>query len=453
MQPLFRLSLVLVVALVLLNDVKAQQYPIPCMKPVPGQIYYTIGAGMIDPPPICSRHLPDTATEVGATCPVGPPQRTQFSVSHELALNYSSHRYPNDCRPLLSGFAAYIDAACTQVVRESPRPTHHKAFESKNGFILSVVRAYNERHNLVFRPDDIWLAILIQFSLYVTGSHTESSGSTVVKRPKKLTLETMMPLHAVTSAALAKQLFGQLQAHLVDPSLSDWIVPDFSTTTDHDRIIGTVALMASLITSPSDNLRAFGSLVRQSCGIPEVTLLGSVHDWERLRARIHGFLPFGSQMAMWVDLLGPILDQFVAAAQGQVDRTFWRQICYFQYDGSTRKSQPLRHGLLSGWHTVFAVFHQDGSWQGSDRRMRAMHSKDMDENQPRKGDEQDLSEYPVLPGNVVAPGYITVDVAIKEINGVEYDALLFAGHTSIDVVSSDTIAPHLMWALALKGQR
>jgi len=33
-----------------------------------------------------------------------------------------------------------------------------------NGFVLSVVRAYGQHHDLVIRPDDVWIAILTQFS-------------------------------------------------------------------------------------------------------------------------------------------------------------------------------------------------------------------------------------------------------------------------------------------------
>lgn len=33
-----------------------------------------------------------------------------------------------------------------------------------NGFVHTVVEAYNQHHHLVFRPDDVWIAILGQFN-------------------------------------------------------------------------------------------------------------------------------------------------------------------------------------------------------------------------------------------------------------------------------------------------
>jgi hypothetical protein len=39
---------------------------------------------------------------------------------------------------------------------------------SDNGFVRGVMQAYNQHHNLVLRPDDIWSAITIQFGLHVS---------------------------------------------------------------------------------------------------------------------------------------------------------------------------------------------------------------------------------------------------------------------------------------------
>jgi len=33
-----------------------------------------------------------------------------------------------------------------------------------NGFVNALAAAYNQHHDLVIRPDDVWIAILSQFS-------------------------------------------------------------------------------------------------------------------------------------------------------------------------------------------------------------------------------------------------------------------------------------------------
>lgn len=46
----------------------------------------------------------------------------------------------------------------------------------KNGFVNAIVEAFNHHHHLVVRPDDIWLAILTQFSSYVNAHAEELRG-------------------------------------------------------------------------------------------------------------------------------------------------------------------------------------------------------------------------------------------------------------------------------------
>ncbi len=40
-------------------------------------------------------------------------------------------------------------------------------YAAKNGFVYACLEAYNMHHRLVLRPDDVWLAILMQQSIYV----------------------------------------------------------------------------------------------------------------------------------------------------------------------------------------------------------------------------------------------------------------------------------------------
>ncbi|KAF8346501.1 hypothetical protein F5887DRAFT_959362, partial [Amanita rubescens] len=40
----------------------------------------------------------------------------------------------------------------------------------KNGFVNTVIDAYNTHRALIIRPDDVWLAILVQFNFFVNGN-------------------------------------------------------------------------------------------------------------------------------------------------------------------------------------------------------------------------------------------------------------------------------------------
>ncbi|HEX7838574.1 MAG TPA: DUF4419 domain-containing protein [Kofleriaceae bacterium] len=60
------------------------------------------------------------------------------------------------------------------------------------------------------------------------------------------------------------------------------------------------------------------------CGIPAITLLETEDDWRSIRRRAEVFAEF--DLADWARVLLPVLDQFVAAAAGRVDRVFWRSL-------------------------------------------------------------------------------------------------------------------------------
>ena len=79
------------------------------------------------------------------------------------------------------------------------------------------------------------------------------------------------------------------------------------------------------------------------CGIPQITLTGSVDDWQRMRERMEIFESFG--MDWWVQRLRPILDQFVLAAAGEPDREFWQGMYKFR----PRRFGPYDASMVTGW--------------------------------------------------------------------------------------------------------
>jgi hypothetical protein len=60
------------------------------------------------------------------------------------------------------------------------------------------------------------------------------------------------------------------------------------------------------------------------CGIPKITIEGTVADWQRIRSRVEVLATFG--LEWWVARLRPILDEFVLAAEGRPTREFWQAI-------------------------------------------------------------------------------------------------------------------------------
>jgi hypothetical protein len=113
------------------------------------------------------------------------------------------------------------------------------------------------------------------------------------------------------------------------------IVPDFSTTGAVERAAAEVVLL--------DAMQAyFRYEVRTACGIPQILLEGSAEDWQTIGRRVQEWRRF--DLDWWVKPLQSILDQFIAAAQGRVDRNFWNSI--YKWNGAAGSGQPP---YVSGW--------------------------------------------------------------------------------------------------------
>lgn len=328
-------------------------------------------------------------------------------------LHYLAERYR---------FPEYEQQKCGRILQGTPwkradfRP-------SDNGFVQGVVNAYNKHHNLVIRPDDVWLAIVIQFGNHVN-NNAEAMRSVFVEHTgkKELIVYSVATLETADYGRLAQNMTAELKANLKDPSICDWALPRFSTTTHNDTIVGSVALMATM-------KEYFSYTAQLDCGIPRVTLAGTVEDWEEIHCRVEKLQSYGEICSKWACMLKKITHQLIQTSRGVIDLTFWAQICHYISHGSG----PT---FLSGWISAFCVFGRQGKWQAN--------------NFNASGRGPTL-EFPVIDTSDIPPGYLTVDLTVDD-NGTEFKTLMFSGHMGYDVVHAGKgIAPKLAWAIALKG--
>ena len=91
------------------------------------------------------------------------------------------------------------------------------------------------------------------------------------------------------------------------------------------------------------------------CGIPKVKFLGTLDDWQNLKIKTNCLNEYGC--GEWVRDLNPILDKFIAAYQGEVDKDFWDMCikCMPSY-GSGGKYADFDYSAgngLTGWVATF----------------------------------------------------------------------------------------------------
>jgi hypothetical protein len=287
-----------------------------------------------------------------------------------------------------------------------------------NSFIGTVFKAYCDHHDLVLRPDDIWLAILTQFSAYVN-ANAEKLRSKFVSHEgqQELIVVQMSTLRTADYGKMALEITDVIQKHLVDGGVREWILPSFTTTKPTDVIVASVVMMALL-------KAYFKYTCMLMCGIPKITLLGEPKDWEDIRMRVEKLPQYDLTdriMTKWKDMLLPILDQFIDASRGKPDADFWTKICHREGGGSGPS-------YLSGWITIFTAFDDDGKWRG----------KCANQNGWLK-----------IETSVISCGMVHVPVKIDD-NGIEYQSEMFAGHITSELHNGGCqMQPRLDWAIAL----
>ncbi|KAG8820173.1 hypothetical protein FRC17_010234 [Serendipita sp. 399] len=347
---------------------------------------------------------------------------------------------------------------CQEVLQSSyvANPWFHPR---ANGFIDTVMESYNSHHHLIIRPDDIWCAILNQFNFYVN-ANAESLRSKFVAHEGKKQLAVVVEgtRYTVDFGWMANEMGRQLKENILDETLHDWVIPNFTTTTPNDIVICSVLLMSTLQKYFDYNFCCI------DCGIPSITLLGEKDDYLSILFRLDRFEEFGEQPTMFATFLRPILKEFVNAFdyQGGHDNSlpnpdFWNKICH-RYSGG---SGPT---FLCGWITAFAVWNQDGKWQGGDMSMV---------NQPIEGtgwgsrDRIQLFwgnlRYPLVDIAKVPKGYCQVPVQLDD-NGEKFDCKMIAGHVGMHISSSrnakasetseetvkDTVQPAMEWFMFIQ---
>jgi len=288
------------------------------------------------------------------------------------------------------------------------------------GFVGSVAEAYAKHHNLVIRPDDIWQAIISQFSMYVRARGEALRDVFVDFEGKKdLYLEVPGTMRTFQDWDIIPPAFLDLISDNVkDETIVEWFLPDFSTTLETDRVGAAAAAMCAF-----ENY--FTYTVGFVCGIPQITLKGNLQDWQNVRKRVDRLVEFddgsGILTDTWVPMLRDILDEFVVSSSfgSTLNIDFWDQIMH-------SATLPYLGEKLSGWIITFAFFDQYGK-KAHDSLQDASNFL----NAPL-ATVTDMLPWGMMDSADVNPNVLSCPISIVDLDGEEYNSTLFVGQMSFE---------------------
>ncbi|KAI0777923.1 hypothetical protein BC629DRAFT_1594648 [Irpex lacteus] len=350
-------------------------------------------------------------------------------------LRTSCESQPASCDELLQSF-----------IGSGPEATSNDLVSADTGLVATVLAAYNNHHALVLRPDDVWIAILVQFNFYVNAHAEELREKFVAHKGKQeVVVKAVGTRYTVDFGSLAAQMTGEMDKFIVDRSFKEWILPRFSTTSKNDTVVAAVTMMATL-------KQCFSYTFELRCGIPRVTLEGEKTDWEEILRRAAKLKEYGKETAAWYTLLEPVLARFVRAfdaPEAEENLNFWQRVAHINNNGSGPD-------YLSGWITAFCAFDADGKWIGS--------PIDEEGKMSLNGYDEvltlDGTPYHEIATNKIPLGHSAVDVLLDD-NGELFDTAMVAGLVTTRISDShdtslsahgdrDVVSPAPGWWIFIK---
>lgn len=237
------------------------------------------------------------------------------------------------------------------IIAKSKLPDELVSF-GYHSFFDGMYQAYADHRPFVLSPDMIWLLISQGFARHVNASPEElrhhfvdfSGKLSLVLSTNEITLDNPNSPWEKVFPAFTEQIAGHTGNELINLLSSD-----FSTTTSVEKIASEITIMEAMKTY--FEYKVFYVV----CGIPEITLQGTVEDWQKIRDKTKLLGKY--DLTWWTSELDPILEEFVKAAQGKINKKFWKEI--FKYH-----SKDIPCGgpvtIIDGWIVKFFPYRNNG---------------------------------------------------------------------------------------------
>jgi hypothetical protein len=208
---------------------------------------------------------------------------------------------------------------------------------------LAVHTAFSEHRPLLLTPDTIWMTIAQGFVQHIN-HHAEDLRSHFVSHQGKV--ELVIERNSVPT--LPQQWDEAIQAWVlqirdrVGADVYKLLECNFSTTTP-------TILTASHVVMMDAFHKYFDYELRCVCGIPDLTLLGTVEDWQSIYDRVESMTQY--DLKWWTDRLLTICQELINTAAGAPSLEFWR--CIY------KPQKVYAAHLITGWFADLFPYLQD----------------------------------------------------------------------------------------------
>ena len=218
-----------------------------------------------------------------------------------------------------------------------------------HSFFQGMYQAYADHRPFVLSPDMIWLLISQGFARHINANQ-ESMRNELVDFSGKLSLIVREDKKLEDPTLSWEKIFPQFTKQISQYTgnhLTELLTCNFSTTTSLEKVASEITIMEAM--KPY-----FEFIVMYIvCGIPEITLEGTPEDWEKVLDKARRLKEY--KLEWWISELEPLLEEFVKASKGEVNKDFWRNM--FKYHSQKRYGAP---NIIDGWIVKFFPYDKEG---------------------------------------------------------------------------------------------
>ena len=234
------------------------------------------------------------------------------------------------------------------IIAKSESPDSLVSF-GPNSFFNGMYQAYADHRPFVLSPDMIWLLISQGFARHINANQ-ESMRNELVDFSGKLSLIIREDKKLEDPTLSWEEIFPQFTEQISQYTgnhLTELLTCNFSTTTSLEKVASEITIMEAV--KPYFEF----IIIRIVCGIPEITLEGTPEDWEKLLHKARGLKEY--KLDWWISELEPLLEEFVKASKGEVNKDFWRNM--FKYHSQEKYGAP---NMIDGWIVKFFPYDKKG---------------------------------------------------------------------------------------------
>jgi hypothetical protein len=360
-----------------------------------------------------------------------PTEKKELRSGEEIAKSWAEHEHTGRVVAKSWGDKSLYQAGKWKKYRigrgEGRRDT--VVYESGTSlFYNCMVEAYAGHYSVILSPDAIWTLISQGFCHHIS-LNTEKLKDKIVNHEGKMEISVISEYDLYSPLMDWDTLLNGFEIQIAENTkgnIADIMRADFSTTGNTERITSQVTLM-SAVKSYFDF-----AAIHTICGIPTITIEGTPDDWRKIIKKVESLRNY--DLGWWVDDLKPILQEFVNASEGNVNKDFWQNI--------VKKDRPesMKNGAgcgvkdatkFDGWFLKFMPFDKDG----------------------RTPDTVVYGRNDMLPSVVSAPfTYVVKDSTGNIFSKTPME--IMSGFVGIDVNEKTyTMRPHIGWMVSEKNNK